>query len=62
MKELEELGLILRDAEDGLVEAYGERSGEIVFYSWRPGEERVRYWRDLAVPERTRRPVEVVAG
>lgn len=59
--ELEELGVLLRDPETGLVEAFGERDGEVVFYSWQPGEDRVRYWHELSVPPDTRRPVHALA-
>jgi hypothetical protein len=55
--ELGELGVLVRDLETGLMEAYGEKDGEIVYFSWKPGEDRVRYWHDLFHSPRERRPV-----
>ena len=55
--ELSELGIYLRDPHTGLVEAYGEREGENVYYSWKPGEDRVQYWHGLFGSPRERRPV-----
>ena len=60
--ELEELGLQLRDPETGLVESYGERGGEIVFFSWMPGESRIQYWHELRAPRTERRPLPSFVG
>jgi hypothetical protein len=57
MGELGELGLYLRDPESGLVEAYGEQEGHIVYFSWKPGEERVRFYHGLFGSHRERKPV-----
>jgi len=37
-------GIILRDAETGLIDFPSQRDGEEVFLCWRLGEERVAYW------------------
>jgi hypothetical protein len=58
--ELAELGVLLRDPETGLVEAYGERDGEIIFFSWKPGEEGVRFWHRLFNRSEERLPVEAL--
>ncbi len=55
--ELGELGLYLRDPATGLVEAYGEQGGNIVYFSWKPGEQRVRFYHGLFGSHRERRPV-----
>ena len=60
--ELEDLGRLLKSAETGLVEAYGELDGEIVFLSWMPGEEEVGFWHDLRVSWRQRRPLQVLVA
>jgi hypothetical protein len=39
-----ELGIILRDAETGLVDFPSERDGQEVFLCWRLGEDRVAHW------------------
>ena len=55
--ELGELGLYLRDPATGLVEAYGEQGEDIVYFSWKPGEKRVRFYHGLFGSHRDRRPV-----
>jgi hypothetical protein len=55
--ELAELGIFLRDPEDGLVEAYGEQEGDIVYFSWKPGEESIGYWHGLFNGSTDRVPV-----
>jgi len=57
VKELGELGLYLRDPATGLVEAYGERGEDIVYFSWKPGEEQVRFYHGLFGSHRERKPV-----
>jgi hypothetical protein len=39
-----ELGIILRDAESGLVDFPSQRDGHQVFLCWRLGEDRVAHW------------------
>jgi hypothetical protein len=47
VEELENLGCFLKDPEIGLVDFYGEVGGEIVYYCWRHGEGRIRYYHGL---------------
>jgi hypothetical protein len=42
--EVEELGVILRDPETGLVDFASVRNGEQIYLCWRLGEERIGYW------------------
>jgi hypothetical protein len=37
-------GIVLRDAESGLVDFPSERGGREVFLCWRLGEDRVAFW------------------
>lgn len=60
-RELLELGVFLRDPRTGLVEAYGERNGEIVFYSWRLGEDEVKFWHELTNTSGERLPLAAMA-
>jgi len=55
--ELGDLGLYLRDPATGLVEAYGEQGENIVYFSWKPGEKRVRFYHGLFGSHRERKPV-----
>jgi hypothetical protein len=46
-KEVESLaaqGILLRDAESGLIDFPARRDGRDVFLCWRLGEDRVEYW------------------
>ena len=60
-KELGELGVVVRDLETGLVEAYGEKDGKIVYFSWKPGDGRVRFWHGLFHSPRERKSVHAMA-
>jgi hypothetical protein len=41
---LAEQGIVLRDAETGLLDFPARREGEAIFLCWRLGEDRVGYW------------------
>ena len=57
VEELEGLGCFLKDPEIGLVDFYGEIGGEIVYFCWRHGEERVGYWHGLYAGYAGRKPI-----
>jgi len=44
LSELEALGVIVRDAETGLVDFAANREGEAIYLCWQLGEDRVGYW------------------
>jgi hypothetical protein len=44
LSEVEALGVIVRDAETGLVDFAGYRKHEAVYFCWRLGEERIGFW------------------
>ena len=49
-QELERLGsegIILRDADSGLIDFPSRREGRVVYLCWRPDEDRVRYWHEV---------------
>lgn len=43
---IETNGCILRDIDAGIVEFYTRFEGRDVFFSWKLGERRVRFWRE----------------
>ena len=47
LQQLEELGGVLKDLAQGLVDFYALRDGELVFLCWRLGEARVHFWHGL---------------
>jgi hypothetical protein len=54
---LAEMGIILRDAESGLVDFPARREGRDVFLCWRLGEERVGFWHPPETGFSGRRPL-----
>ena len=57
MEHLAEQGIILRDAETGLVDFPSERDGRVVYLCWRLGEDAVAYWHDPDSGFAGRRPL-----
>ena len=55
---------MLRDPLTGTVEWYGEAGGAVVFYSWKPGEADIRFYRDVhgLIAERQALPERAAAG
>ena len=54
-EELESLGVILRQPEEGHVEFPTLLLGREAFYSWHLGEEIIRFWRSADAPATTRK-------
>ena len=52
--QLQSLGCIVKDVQNGLVDFYCEKEGDLVFLCWKYGEERIRYWHTLDGGFRTR--------
>ena len=46
-RELEELGIVLKDRRLGLIDFPGELDGRRVWLCWRLGEPAIQYWHDL---------------
>ena len=57
LRELEDMGIELRDLESGLVDFPTLVNGEPAFYCWKPGEEDVRWWHAATQGFADRRPV-----
>lgn len=51
-------GIVLRDAESGLVDFPAEREGRIVQLCWRLGEDRVAFWHEVDAGFGNRKPLE----
>lgn len=50
-------GIILRDAESGLIDFPSERDGRPVYLCWRLGEDRVGHWHEVDAGLGGRRPL-----
>lgn len=61
MRELDELGLELRDLETGTVDFPTLLNGEPAFFCWRLGEERVEWWHAASSGFADRRPLPAAA-
>ncbi len=55
--ELENLGGILRDANEGRIEFAGRSDGRKVFFGWRLGSDDLAYWRPFDSDESDRHPL-----
>jgi hypothetical protein len=51
-------GIVLRDAESGLVDFPAEREGRVIQLCWRLGEERVAFWHEVDAGFGNRKPLE----
>ena len=60
-RELEELGIVLKDRRLGLIDFPGEIDGRKVWLCWRLGEPAVQYWHDLDAGYAGRQPLPAAA-
>ncbi len=44
---LQELGVELKDLDQGLVDFPSYRNGQLVYLCWKRGEDRIRFWHSL---------------
>lgn len=58
VERLDELGVVVKDADAGLVDFPARRHGEPVLLCWRVGEDEVAYWHDLVEGFAGRRPID----
>lgn len=57
-RELEELGIVLEDAREGVVKLYGEINSEIVYLTWRRGDPDVAHWFPIEKTSADRRHID----
>ena len=57
LEQLEQLGCLLKDLTQGLVDFYLLRDGELVFLCWKLGEDRVRFWHGVDTGYADRQPL-----
>ena len=60
-RELEELGIALKDRRLGLIDFPGELDGRRVWLCWRLGEPAIQYWHDLEAGYAGRQPLPAAA-
>jgi len=54
---IQELGVILKDLDMGLLDFPHEREGRVVFLCWHPPEERVEFWHEVEAGYAGRQPL-----
>jgi hypothetical protein len=54
---IQELGVLLKDLDMGLLDFPHEREGRVVFLCWHPPEERVEYWHEIEAGYSGRQPL-----
>ncbi len=47
IEKINEIGGIVKDLNQGLVDFYHEKDGELVFLCWKHGEDKIKYWHTL---------------
>jgi len=50
-------GIVLRDADTGLIDFPARREGRLVYLCWRPDEERVTHWHEVDTGFDGRKPL-----
>jgi hypothetical protein len=58
VRELDDLGVVVKDLDLGLLDFPGLRDGEEVELCWRAGEDSVEYWHELEAGYRGRKPID----
>jgi hypothetical protein len=57
LKNLDELGIQLKDARTGLVDFLSYREGELIELCWKLGEDRIAHWHRIGEGYPGRRPI-----
>jgi hypothetical protein len=58
VRELDAIGVVVKDLDVGLLDFPGLRDGEEVELCWQVGEDTVAYWHPLAAGYRGRKPID----
>lgn len=58
VRELDDLGVVVKDLDLGLLDFPGLRDGEEVELCWQVGEDAVTYWHPLEAGYRGRKPID----
>lgn len=57
VEELNEIGVIVKDIDEGLIDFPFVTNGKEAFLCWRLGEEKIRYWHDVESGFEGRQPI-----
>lgn len=57
LEELQGIGCVVKDLNQGLVDFYAQHKDRLVFLCWKLGERRIAFWHDLEGGFARRRPI-----
>lgn len=57
LEDLESIGCILKDVEQGLVDFFSSFEGRDIFLCWKVGEKEIRYWHEIHAGFKGRQPI-----
>jgi hypothetical protein len=57
IRELELMGIELKDIESGLIDFPSLHHGRVIYLCWRLGEDKIAYWHEISTGFAGRRPV-----
>lgn len=58
--ELEDMGIVLKDAKTGLIDFYSKIEGRTVLLCWKHGEDSIEYYHDIEAGFAGRKPLSTV--
>ncbi|MBI4355681.1 MAG: DUF2203 domain-containing protein [Candidatus Omnitrophica bacterium] len=58
LKAFEQIGCLLKDLDEGLIDFYSMRGGEMIFLCWKDGEDRIATWHRLEEGYPGRQPLD----
>jgi hypothetical protein len=57
LEELQAIGCVVKDLNQGLVDFYAQHKDHLVFLCWKLGEKKISFWHDLEGGYTKRRPI-----
>jgi len=57
LEDLESIGCVLKDVEQGLVDFFSSFEGRDIFLCWKVGENEIRYWHEIHSGFKGRQPI-----
>lgn len=57
LEELQRIGCVVKDLNQGLVDFYAQHKDRLVFLCWKFGEKKIAFWHDLEGGYARRRPI-----
>jgi hypothetical protein len=62
MRELEVMGIELKDIDQGLIDFPALFRGRVIFLCWRLGEDKIAWWHEISTGFAGRRPISEMSG